>query len=111
MADFMFQQYGNVFVITLIGSLNINNTSEAKSFFLDNASKNPTAIALNCKDLSRIDSSGLGLFLNFAKIAKEKGFELIICEPNNHVMNLFDISKLDKYFTIMTWEDFKAQYA
>ncbi len=104
------QVHGNVIIILLSGYLNINNTDSVKKIFAQYAEKKPDAICINCRDLKSMDSSALGLFIKMLRDSEKKGIEFIISELVGNVSSLFDISKLENMFPIMSDEEFRNRY-
>lgn len=55
-------------------------------------------------DLSRVaymDSSGLATLVEAMKLAKSAESKLVLCAMNERVRAIFEIAKLDQYFTIV----------
>ena len=100
----------DVLVLALKGDLIFNELDEADRIFMENLGKKPRAIALECKRLMSLDSSGLGLFIRFSKESVKAGVRLIFMNITDHVSTLFDVSKLDSIFEILPESEFKKQY-
>jgi anti-sigma B factor antagonist len=100
----------DVCIISLSGDLIFNEMEEADKVFMENISKKPRVIAMNCKHLKSLDSSGLGLFIKFLKEATKAKVNLVFYNITDHISTLFDVSKLDSMFDIMTESDFKRTY-
>lgn len=93
-------------LISLIGELIFNEMEEADRIIMDKIAAGPKVMAMNCKKLHSLDSSGLGLFIKFSKEAKKAGIRLIFLDITDHVSTLFDVSKLDSLFEIMSEDEF-----
>ena len=63
----------------------------------DNADK---TLALDCKDMEFISSSGLRIFLTLRKAVSAKGGSLTLLNLNDDVRNIFDLTKFSKIFVI-----------
>jgi len=100
----------NVLVLVLKGDLIFNELDEADRIFMENLGKKPRAIALDCRRLVNLDSSGLGLFIRFSKESAKAGVRLVFMNITDHVSTLFDVSKLDSMFEILPESEFKKQY-
>jgi len=109
-ADITVKELGRSIVISLHGELLMKNASEAEETLNEQADKQPLALAMDCSHLSSMDSSGLGLFIGLSKRLNEKGIELIICNLNDNIANIFDVSKLVHFFKLMTLSEFESQY-
>lgn len=103
-------EHKDVLVLALKGDLIFNELDEADRIFMENLGKKPRAIALECKRLMNLDSSGLGLFIRFSKESGKAGIRLIFMNITDHVSTLFDVSKLDSIFEILPESEFKKQY-
>ena len=55
---------------------------------------------IDCRDLSYIDSTGLGVFASILKRTKEQGSEIVLVGLKNNIRKLFNITGLDKLFVI-----------
>lgn len=110
MATVTTKMEGDVLILYFDGDLNINNTSDPAEIFSDEIEKKPRVICLNCRALKSIDSSGLGLFIKFLKEAEKREIELVVTEITGNVQSLFDLSKFDNFFVVMTQEEFRGQY-
>lgn len=59
-----------------------------------------THILLSMKDLSFMDSSGLGVILGRYKQITERGGKMVVCDVNASVYRLFEMSGLFKIVSI-----------
>jgi anti-sigma B factor antagonist len=100
----------DICIISLSGDLIFNEMEEADRVFMENIGKKPRVIAMNCKHLKSLDSSGLGLFIKFLKEATKSKVNLVFYNITDHISTLFDVSKLDSMFDIMSESDFKRTY-
>ena len=57
-------------------------------------------IVMDCRDLSYLDSTGLGTLISILKILKESDHKIYIRNLKPNIRKLFDITELDKVFTI-----------
>jgi len=89
------------------GNLTIQNNNLLIEAFHKCLLQNPPGIAINCRFLDSIDSSGLGAFISMSKAAKKTDTKLFICELNHTMLALFDMSNLDSFFDITTISEFK----
>lgn len=95
--------------IIINGNLNIHSIDLLEAQFRDVISGNNTAraIAVNCEKLESIDSSGLGMLISLSKQADKNGIQFYLCGLSRRVSTLFDISNLDRYFNIMSMDEFR----
>ncbi|OHD64768.1 MAG: hypothetical protein A2176_10590 [Spirochaetes bacterium RBG_13_51_14] len=100
----------DVCILSLNGDLVFNELEDFDRIFMEKLWKKPRVIGLDCKHLNSLDSSGLGLFIKFSKESLKSNVTLIFINITEHISTLFDVSKLDSMFEIMSETDFKATY-
>lgn len=86
--------------VNLSGDLDINSNKEFKEKVIEKI-ENVKKIVIDAKNLSYVDSTGLGAFISIYKNLRKGGKENI--EINNlkpHIKKIFIITDLDKVFTI-----------
>ncbi len=103
-------EHKDVYVLSIKGDLLFNELDEADRVFMEKIGTKPRVIGLNCTQLRSLDSSGLGLFIKFSKEAMKSQVKLVFMNITDHVSTLFDVSKLDSLFDIMSEDDFKNTY-
>ncbi len=57
-------------------------------------------VAVDCRDLKYIDSTGLGVLVGALKLARQKGVSMLVRNLKDNIRKLFDITSLDKVFII-----------
>jgi anti-sigma B factor antagonist len=97
-------------IISLNGELIFNEMEDADKIIMEKMAMKPKVMAMNCKKLHSLDSSGLGLFIKFSKEAKKSGIRLVFLDITDHISTLFDVSKLESIFEIMSDEEFKKTF-
>ncbi len=102
---------GDAVVLCLKGSLSLDNTFEVERALNEQTNSGQKTIAFDLKDLNGLDSSGLGLFLRLHKESARNGIDLVFLNITETIVTLFDISKLNNFFNIMTEEDFLEQHS
>ncbi|MEM1330235.1 MAG: STAS domain-containing protein [Planctomycetota bacterium] len=58
-------------------------------------------LAIDLGGVGYMDSSGLATLVEAMKLAKSSSAELVLCAMNDRVRAIFEIAKLDQYFTIV----------
>ena len=109
MDKIIIHKYKKGIEIAVQGSLNIHNIDSLLNAFKDLITENPDLkiLGVNCQSLDSIDSSGFGMLISMSRQSEKNGVTFYICELNTHVSALFDISHLDKFFSIISIEDFR----
>jgi anti-sigma B factor antagonist len=83
-------------------SPNIDATacSEFKGRVLDLINQGHNFFLLNLSMVEFVDSSGLGTLISILKTLKLKNGDIVLCELNNLVQNLFNLTRMNLVFTI-----------
>lgn len=91
----------NVLITRLRGELD-HHTAELVRIQLDDAIQRGQVnhLVLSLKELSFMDSSGLGVILGRYKMLKAKGGTMAVCELNPAVRRLFELSGLFKIVSV-----------
>lgn len=55
---------------------------------------------LNLEELTWINSSGLGLFIGARRLVDEAGGQMVICNVNKRIMDIFEITALSTVWKI-----------
>ncbi|MCP4680249.1 MAG: STAS domain-containing protein [Deltaproteobacteria bacterium] len=87
---------GNVFVLFLSGKLDALTASQMKPVMKELESENAMKIVLDFKDLTLIDSSGIGAVVSIFKQARSKGGEVKIAGLHEQPKEVFEILNLHK---------------
>jgi len=100
----------NVVIITFSGEVVLSNVDKARSVFQEEMEKSPEAVAFDCRGVTSLDSSGLGMFIGFSKEAAKRKMKIILFDIPEEISRLFNISKLTGFFDITTGEEFKENF-
>lgn len=85
--------------------INLHNASALKTAILkslDQSKSDDRELILDIKDISYIDSTGLGIFLSIKVKAAEKNKITIIKNPSEGILRLLKVINFDKYFQIIS---------
>jgi len=104
------RNYGKITVLSLTGNLILSTIDSLGNSFREALEEKPEIIALDCRKLSNLDSSGLSLFIRFKKDSSQFKFDLFFCDLNENVTAVFDITKLNSLLTIMSLTEFESRY-
>ncbi|MBF0288032.1 MAG: STAS domain-containing protein [SAR324 cluster bacterium] len=69
-----------------------------------------TAIVLNLKDTTHLDSSAIGTFLMLFQMFKEKGIKFALSQLNKRIVTISEIIRLDKLIPIYSTEQKAISY-
>lgn len=95
------EHYRNVVIVRLAGELD-HHTADKVRLSMEEAimRANCDHVILSLKDLSFMDSSGLGVILGRYKLLRSRGGQLAVCAVNQSVYRLFELSGLFKIISI-----------
>ncbi|MFQ3215138.1 MAG: anti-sigma B factor antagonist [Marivirga sp.] len=87
--------------LTIEGDVDASSSihlDEALTKLVDDASA--TAILIDCGSLAYISSAGLGVFMSYIDLFKEKQIQMVIYGLSEKVFNVFQILGLDQLLNI-----------
>jgi anti-anti-sigma factor len=110
MISISIEDHGEIIVLNIEGDFYIDNISQAEKIWNDQVLKRPRVMAINCKKISFIDSSAVGMLVKFLHIAMKKNIELIFFDPSETIIGVFNTAKLVNFFKIMSRTQFEMEY-
>lgn len=87
----------SIVVLELSGEININTSPELKKHFEKQANRK---IVVNLEKVSYVDSSGLATLVEMLKKTRVQGGSLGLAGMPDKIKSLFEITKLDKLFSV-----------
>lgn len=82
------------------GRLDVTNVNQFRREVSDIAASKPKFLLIDLKDISFMDSSGLGALVAALKTIRNSGGELAICSPTDQVQMLFDLTSMNSIFKV-----------
>ncbi len=87
-------------VVSLQGEIDYNQSHKLLSALNDHVEKRPPRLVIDLKEVDYMDSSGLGTLVKiFQQVNAYKG-KMALVAMNDRVRNAFEITRLDKFFSI-----------
>lgn len=97
-----FESRGDLVLCHLDGELDINTAPVVKKTFdAKVVGKKAGKVAVNFKDVTYVDSSGLATLVEILKNMRQYGGKLKLCSLAPKIKSLFEITKLDGLFEIL----------
>ena len=90
-------QQNGVTVIQVTGEVNISTSPDLKKSFEKLPSQK---VIIDLEKVGYVDSSGLATLVEILKKSKSQGGQLALAGLSDKVKSLFEITKLDKLFSI-----------
>jgi len=82
------------------GRLDVTNVNQFRREVTDIAVSKPRFLLIDLKDISFMDSSGLGALVAALKTIRNSGGELALCSPTDQVQMLFDLTSMGTIFKV-----------
>lgn len=93
-----FHDEDNRWNIILKGEVDISNASQLRSELKTMLEEKTASVTMDIKDLSYIDSTGLGVMIGAYTRMKEQGVSMKMVNPAKNVEKLLKITSLDRIF-------------
>ncbi len=96
---------GNIILLTLAGELDMYNSTEFRQHIdamLDKHS--PKGLLMNFRDLTYVDSSGIGQLLSLIKRTTQKNCETCFCHIQDQVLEIIKLTRILPLFEIKSSE-------
>jgi len=92
-------------VVTLCGDVDLHHSPALHAALVEVAAERPKRLVLNLTEVPYMDSSGVGTLVEvFRRVSGYKG-EMVLCGLTRRVHSVFEITKLDRFFTICETEE------
>ncbi|MEH2135225.1 STAS domain-containing protein [Nostoc sp.] len=92
-------------VIKLNGNLNATTSQEFRQNITDMLEGGARIVLVDFKDVTFMDSSGLGALVLAFKTLRAADTKLVLCSINEQVRILFELTNMDKVFEIFPNQD------
>lgn len=100
----------NLLNISLKGKLNLDNISIFENKIKKINSKRIHTIVLDLSKLEQIDSSGIGSIMKARNTVNNSKTEFVLYDIPEHIINIFKVSYLDKFFIIKTRKELREMF-
>lgn len=99
------RKVNEVTILELSGEIDINTSPQVRKAFDQLIKEQRKKILLNFTEVTYIDSSGLATLVEMLQRLKRFGGSLRLCNLSEKVKGLFEITKLDRLFSIFASEE------
>jgi len=86
--------------VKITGEVDIYTSDKIRDTLNEMIKEKISEIQIDCKELSYIDSSGLGVFIGILKKLKEEDKNLVVLNARSNILKLLSITGLDKVFVV-----------
>ncbi|MGI8935382.1 STAS domain-containing protein [Leptolyngbya sp. BC1307] len=87
-------------VLVPSGILDSTQAEEVRAQVDSALSTGAKTLLMDLKDITFIDSSGLGVLVSVLKKVRSQGCEMVVCAINPQVKMLFELTSMDRVFEI-----------
>jgi len=103
-------EHGALKIIRIKGEFFLGYVRQVEETWNQLAAGSPEIIAIDCREMTFVDSSAIGTFVKFLHNSMALNFKLIFFDLNESIIRIFSKAKLNKIFTILSREDFNSIY-
>ena len=96
-------------VIDLRGDINGSAEEGLNAAYSEASSNDPEGIVLNFDDVGYINSTGIALIVSILARARRDGIPLLTCHLSDHYREIFEITRLIDFVTIVPDEEAAAR--
>lgn len=89
------------FVVRMEGEIDLQTSPILRDRLIGLLDSKPSRVVLDLAGVAYIDSSGVGTFVDFKRRAERAGSKAILAAVQPRVLNLFEITRLTSFFTIV----------
>ena len=93
-----------IFKTTPPQKIDIDNSKELWIYFKTLISGGARKIFIDLKNVQYIDSSGIGVFINSAKLIRKQNGDIVLANVSEEVRNIFRVINLDEFIKIYNSE-------
>lgn len=92
---------GETLVLAPRGDVDMNVSPVLRQALRQALQTKPPCLVVDMSGVSYMDSSGVATLVEAMKLARAAGTRLVLCAMNDRVRGIFEIARLDQYFTIV----------
>jgi anti-sigma B factor antagonist len=103
-------EHGPLKIIRIKGEFFLGYVRQVEEAWNQLAAASPELIAIDCKEMTFVDSSAIGTFVKFLHNSMAHNIKFVFFDLNDSIARIFSKAKLNKIFTILSREDFDNLY-
>ncbi|MBN2079962.1 MAG: STAS domain-containing protein [Spirochaetes bacterium] len=102
--------HGSLKIVRISGEFFLGHVRQVEDVWNALVADSPETIAIDCGEMTFIDSSAIGTFVKFLNNSMTLGFKLVFFDLNDSIERIFSKAKLNKIFFVLSREDFERLY-
>jgi anti-sigma B factor antagonist len=91
---------GTTVVAVPSGEIDLETSPTFYQAIMDVCQSSPPKLVIDLREVGYMDSSGVGTLVEAFRMVKGYGGRLVLLAPSDRVRSMFEIAKLDQFFTI-----------
>lgn len=95
---------GNAAIVAAQGEIDLRRSPELHRALVGLCEDRPEVLVINLGEVTYMDSSGVGTLVEILRRTREHGGRMVLVAPTERVRSVFEITKLDRFFTIKDTE-------
>lgn len=102
--------HGSLKIVMIRGEFFLGHVRQVEDTWNALVADKPEIIAIDCGEMTFIDSSAIGTFVKFLNNSLSLGIKLIFFDLSDSIERIFSKAKLNKIFSVLSREDFERLY-
>lgn len=87
-------------VVAAQGEIDLRHSPQFHKSLVELCQERPKLLVIHLGEVDYMDSSGVGTLVEIFRRTKEYGGRMVLVAPSERVRSVFEITKLDQFFTI-----------
>lgn len=109
--DISYIDRGEALEVIIRGKLDIDQSENFENSLTEKVNETiQNIVGVNLAKIDYVDSSGLGALIKVLNAAKNNSKSMVLFGANPKIQNVFQLARLEKFFTFMTPVEFKSKY-
>ena len=98
------RRQGRAVVVVAMGEIDLHRSPDLHKVLVDLCADKPNPLVIHLGEVAYMDSSGVGTLVEIFRRVKAYGGKMVLVAPSDRVRSVFEITRLDQFFTIQATE-------
>ena len=104
------RDHGSLKILKISGEFFLGQVRQVEETWNSLVADSPATVAVDCGEMTFIDSSAIGTFVKVLNNGMTLGIKLVFFDLNESIERIFSKAKLNKIFSVLSREDFERIY-
>lgn len=95
---------GDATIVAARGEIDLRHSPDFHRALIGLCEERPRLLVIHLGEVTYMDSSGVGTLVEIFRRTREYGGRMVLVAPTERVQSVFEITKLDQFFTIAECE-------